>query len=175
MNKPSRASASALATLRQVTLAVFAAVMMLAIPVAGNAQDTTSSIRGNIYDTSGNPLGGAAIVVEDLRSGVKRSFTTNNDGLFQASRLLPGGPYKVTLNGTDSTTIPSISVGDTFSLTMNLQEDAPLDEIVATGSATNMVAVTSTNPDVPIRRTSSSIPLPEGTRCRWHRNKKIDA
>ena len=143
MNKPSRASASALATLRQVTLAVFAAVMMLAIPVAGNAQDTTSSIRGNIYDTSGNPLGGAAIVVEDLRSGVKRSFTTNNDGLFQASRLLPGGPYKVTLNGTDSTTIPSISVGDTFSLTMNLQEDAPIDEIVATGSATNMVEVAS--------------------------------
>ena len=143
MNNQARFSGSTLATLRQVTLAAFAAVMMLAVPVAGNAQDTTSSIRGKILDTSGNPVGGAAIVVEDLRSGVTRTFTTNNGGLFLASRLLPGGPYRVTLNGTDTTTIPSISVGDIYGLTMNLQEDAVIDEIVTVGSATDMVEVAS--------------------------------
>ena len=91
MNNKSRFSGSTLATLRQVTLAVFAAVMMLAVPVAGNAQETTATIRGKILDTSGSIVSGASIVVEDLRSGVTRSYSTNNSGVFLATRLLPVG------------------------------------------------------------------------------------
>ena len=97
MNYKSQITGSALATLRHVTLAVFAAVMMLAVPVAGNAQDTTSSIRGKIIDPSGNPVGGATVVVEDMRSGVVRTLSSSDGGIFLASRLLPGGPYKVCL------------------------------------------------------------------------------
>ena len=100
MKYQSRFSRSALATLQQATIAVFAAVMLLALPVAGNAQDTTSAIRGKILDPSGAPVAGALIVVEDMRSGVTRSYTTSDGGIFLASRLLPGGPFKVKVDGT---------------------------------------------------------------------------
>jgi len=70
MNYKSRFSGS--------VLAAFVAVVMLAVPVAGNAQDTTGSIRGKVLDPSGSPVGGATIVVEDMRSGVTRTLTTSN-------------------------------------------------------------------------------------------------
>ncbi len=112
--------------------AAFVAVMMLAVPVAGNAQETTSSIRGKVLDTSGNPVEGASVVVEDLRSGVERSYATSDSGLFLATRLLPGGPYRVTVNNTDTVQVGSVNVGDVYSLTINL-DDSPIEEIVATG------------------------------------------
>jgi len=127
--------------MKQLSVVALAAVLLVTFPVASNAQDTTSSIRGKILSPSGAPVGGAAVIVEDTRSGTKRSLTSNNDGLFVATRLLPGGPYKVTINGTDSTTIPTITVGDIYNLTMNLQEDEVIDEIVATGKATAVVDV----------------------------------
>ena len=102
----------------RLPVAALAAIMMLTAPVASNAQDTTSAIRGKIIDPSGTPVGGATVVVEDTRSGVKRNLTSNNDGLFLASRLLPGGPYRVTVNGIKSVDVPSISVGDTYNLTI---------------------------------------------------------
>ena len=117
--------------------------MMLTAPVASNAQDTTSAIRGKIIDPSGTPVGGATVVVEDTRSGVKRNLTSNNDGLFLASRLLPGGPYRVTVNGIKSVDVPSISVGDTYSLTLNLQEAAAIEEIVTIGQSADLVEVAS--------------------------------
>jgi hypothetical protein len=143
MNYTSRFTGSTLATLRQVSLAAFAAVMMLAVPVAGNAQDTTSSIRGKILDTSGNPVSGATVVVEDMRSGVVRTLSSSEGGIFLASRLLPGGPYKVTVNGTKSVDVESVSVGDTYGLTINMQTEEAIEEIVTIGQAARMVEVAS--------------------------------
>ncbi len=143
MNNNSRFSGSTLATLRQMTLAVFAAVMMLAVPVAGNAQDTTSSIRGKILDPSGSPVVGATVVVEDMRSGVERTLRSSDGGIFLASRLLPGGPYKVTVNGTKTIEVPSVSLGDTYGLTINMQTEAAIEEIVTIGQSATIVEVAS--------------------------------
>ena len=143
MSNKSRITRSPLVTFRQVTLAMFAAVMMLAVPVAGNAQDTTSSIRGKILDPSGNPVGGATVVVEDMRSGVVRTLSSSDGGIFLASRLLPGGPYKVTVNGTKSVEVASVTVGDTYGLTINMQTEAAIEEIVTIGQAASIVEVAS--------------------------------
>ncbi len=114
-------------------LAALVAVVMLAMPVAGNAQETTSAIRGKILDASGAPVASAYVIVEDLRSGATRSLTTNDDGVFLAGRLLPGGPYRVTVNDVKSTVISSISVADIYKLTMNLQSQETIEEIVTIG------------------------------------------
>jgi outer membrane receptor for ferrienterochelin and colicin len=124
-------------------VAALAAIMFLTVPVASNAQDTTSAIRGKIIDPAGAPVAGASVVVEDTRSGVTRNLTSNDDGLFLASRLLPGGPYRVTVNGTKTVAVPSISVGDTYSLTLNLQEEAAIEEIVTIGQTADFVEVAS--------------------------------
>lgn len=135
MNYKSRFSGS--------VLAAFVAVVMLAVPVAGNAQDTTGSIRGKVLDPSGSPVGGATIVVEDMRSGVTRTLTTSNGGIFLASRLLPGGPYKVTVNGTKTVDIPSVTLAETHALTINMTTEAAIEEIVTIGQAASLVQVAS--------------------------------
>jgi len=117
------------------------AIVLLAIPVAGNAQETTATIRGKILDTSGSEASSASIVVEDLRSGVTRSYSTNNSGVFLATRLLPGGPYEITVNGTQSVAVPSVSVGSTYNLTINLQAEQAIEEIIAIGQASELVTV----------------------------------
>ncbi|MCH7829156.1 MAG: TonB-dependent receptor, partial [Proteobacteria bacterium] len=137
----SRFSRSTCAALRQITITVFAVVMMLSVPVAGNAQETTSSIRGKVLDVSGSAVAGASIVVEDLRSGVDRSYSTNNSGLFLATRLLPGGPYRVTINGIKTVDIASINVGDIYNLTINLQTEAAIEEIITIGQTADLIAV----------------------------------
>ena len=135
MNYKSRFSGS--------VLAAFVAVVMLAVPVAGNAQDTTGSIRGKVLDPSGSPVGGATIVVEDMRSGVTRTLTTSNGGIFLASRLLPGGPYKVTVNGTKTVDIASVSLAETHALTINMTTEVAIEEIVTIGQAASLVQVAS--------------------------------
>jgi len=135
MNYKSRFSGS--------VLAAFIAIVMLAVPVAGNAQDTTGSIRGKVLDPSGSPVGGASVVVEDMRSGVTRTLTTSNGGIFLASRLLPGGPYKVTINGTKTVDIASVSLAETHSLTINMTTEAAIEEIVTIGQAATLVEVAS--------------------------------
>ena len=138
MNNKAR---STLTTLQQSAVAVFAAIMLLAVPVAGNAQQTTASIRGKVVDTAGSVVSGASVVVEDLRSGVDRSYATNDSGLFLATRLLPGGPYRITVNGTDAVDVPSIEVGDIYNLTVSVRPAAVIEEIITMGQATDVIEV----------------------------------
>ena len=109
------------------------ALLVLIVPVAGFTQDTTSGIRGKVYDESGAPVVGASILVEDLRTGSRRSVTTNASGTFLASKLAVGGPYRVTVGGTKSIMVDSIDLGDTYNLTINMQEAAAVEEIVVIG------------------------------------------
>ena len=141
MKKKVRLTRSTFTTLQQAAVAVFAAAMLLAVPVAGNAQQTTSSIRGKVVDESGSAVSGASVVVEDLRSGVDRTYATNDSGLFLATRLLPGGPYRVTVNGTESVDVPSIGVGDIYNLTVNVRPSEVIEEIVALGQVNEVVEV----------------------------------
>ncbi len=143
MKYKSRFFGSKLATLKQLSVAAFAAVVLLAAPVASNAQDTTSSIRGKILDTTGSPVAGATIVVEDMRSGVDRTYSTSSGGIFLATRLLPGGPYKVTVNGVKSVDIASLGLGDTYNLTVNLQEEEAIEEIITIGQTADFAQVAS--------------------------------
>ena len=140
MKNKSQVTGSTIVALKQITIAVFAAVMLLAVPVAGNAQETTSSIRGKVLDASGNAMAGASVVVEDTRSGVDRSYSTNNSGLFLATRLLPGGPYRITVNSSETVRVASVSVGDIYNLTINMSGTA-MEEIVAVGRRGELIQV----------------------------------
>lgn len=126
---------------RKMTQCVALATLLFTLPVAGFAQETTSSIRGKVLDPSGNPVADATVVVEDTRTSSERTVTSGNDGTFFATRLLPGGPYRVTVNGVKTVEVPLISVGDTYNLTVNLQSEAEIEEIVTIGQAAEIVEV----------------------------------
>jgi len=117
------------------------AVLMLAIPLASVAQETTSEIRGKVYDESGAPLVGAYVRVEDLRTGIDHAYTTNNSGVFLAARLPAGGPYQVTVNDTKTVEVPSIALGDVFNLIINMQTAIEIEEIITIGQTAEVVDV----------------------------------
>ena len=115
------------------------AVLLLAIPITGFTQATTSSIRGQVNDSNGAAVTGASVIVEDLRTGVDRRYTTNANGVFLATRLPVGGPYKVTVGGTKSVEIPRILIGDIFGLTINMASGVEIEEIITIGQTADVV------------------------------------
>ncbi len=114
---------------------------LLVLPVFAQAQDTAAALRGRVLDASGNDLAGASVVVVDLRSGNTRNFQTNNTGTFFASKLPVGGPYQVTVNGTQTAEVASIGLGDTYNLTITMGE--AIEEIVALGQQRQVIETTS--------------------------------
>jgi outer membrane receptor for ferrienterochelin and colicin len=107
------------------------------------AQDTTSSIRGRISDAQGNPWANAAVVIEDTRTGSVRTLQSNATGTFYATNLPVGGPYRVTINGSKSVVVDSISLGDIYSLSVALDRANQIEEIIVLADVGSMVDVAS--------------------------------
>ena len=59
------------------------------------AQETTSSVRGDVVDQDGNPIAGATVVVTHVPSGTTSTQTTDSAGGFNAAGLRLGGPFSV--------------------------------------------------------------------------------
>ncbi len=123
-------------------------LLLSVISAAAIAQSTTSSIRGKLLDSAGNAVANAEVVVTDQRTGSERRVRSNNSGTFFASNLQVGGPFVVTVDGVASATVPNISLGDAYNLTIN-DVGAPVasdtvEEVVVLGSA--VVADISSGP-----------------------------
>src|SRR5688500_7710340 len=84
----------------------------LAMPVAAYAQQITASAGGQVTDESGAPVANATVTITDTRTGVDRSITTGNDGLFTADGLVTGGPYTiaVTAPGYQGQTVENVNL-----------------------------------------------------------------
>ena len=95
MKNKSQRSKLFITTLRQVSIAAFAAVVLLAAPVAGNAQETSSSIGGMITDSNGNPLASAQVTVRNEDTGLSRSTTTDASGNYRLRNMPIGYDYTV--------------------------------------------------------------------------------
>ena len=62
-----------------------------------SAQVTSSSIRGQLLDASGSPLGGVTVEVIHVPTGTKKTVITSDKGIFQSRGMTVGGPYLVKL------------------------------------------------------------------------------
>jgi hypothetical protein len=71
------------------------AIAALIAPVALHAQETTSSIRGQVTNDAGAGIANATVVITHTPSGTRSTQTTDGDGNFNASGLRLGGPYTV--------------------------------------------------------------------------------
>ena len=119
------------------TLVSLTLVVMVAMPA--QAQDTASQIRGRILDSSGDAVSGANVVVTDTRTSVDRNYISSSSGTFLATGLPVGGPYRITINNVKTIDVPSIDLGDTYNLTINLQEDVAIEEIITIGQTADFV------------------------------------
>ncbi len=112
-----------------------AAVLLL--PAFAQAQETGSAMRGRILDADGNPVAGATVVITDERNNSSRQLESNSSGVFLASNLNVGGPYLVSVDGSEQARVSSLALGDTYNLTINLRDE--MEEIVAIGQAQEII------------------------------------
>jgi outer membrane receptor for ferrienterochelin and colicin len=124
--------------------ALFVSTTLLALPVASYAQETTSAIRGNIYQPDGSPAAGASVRVTDTRTGTSRTATTSDSGQFSMTGLRIGGPYTVQVEagGMAPQTITDVSLdlGDTYTFSVALSPEE-MEEITVTAQALSSVQV----------------------------------
>jgi len=85
--------------LRQTTRSVVSVTVLLAcIPGFGLAQNTNSGdIRGTVTDATGAVIPGATVTLLNVDTGVSKSLTTNQAGLYDAVSILPGR-YRITFS-----------------------------------------------------------------------------
>ena len=113
-----------------LTLSLFSAVAL--------SQSTTSSIRGKLLDSAGNPVANAEVVVTDERTGSERRVSSNNSGTFFAPNLQVGGPFTVTVDNVKSAVVGNISLGDAYQLTIEnvgAATASSIEEVIVLGSS----------------------------------------
>lgn len=99
------------------------------------AQQTTSSMTGQIVTAAGAPAAGAEVTIVHTPSGTRSVTSVNDQGRFQAGGLRVGGPYTVTITapGTEAQVLEGIfiSLGEPFALDLAL--GSQMEEIVVSG------------------------------------------
>ncbi len=110
------------------------------------AQETTSSVRGDVVDQNGNPIAGATVTVTHVPSGTKSTQTTDAAGGFNASGLRLGGPFtvEVSAGGFESVTqeIGFLTAGQAQRISVALAEQG--QTIVVTGARQRSAITLST-------------------------------
>ncbi|MCL5254980.1 MAG: TonB-dependent receptor [Gammaproteobacteria bacterium] len=111
------------------------------------AQETSSSIRGQILDQQGQVVSDTRVIIIHVPSGTTTTVTTNQSGNFTASGLRVGGPYRVVLENAsfEAKTIEDIflQLGDAYRLSAELapQGQTQYERIAVTGRAINTTSL----------------------------------
>jgi len=127
------------AALRATGRAWLTAILLITVPVAGFAQETTASVRGLVTNEAGAPVAGATVVVTDTRTGTVRRTATNDSGAFNVRSLQVGGPYEVSVQSTDyqsarvTDVFTNLSGAATFDIVLG-DQNAALDEVTVVAS-----------------------------------------
>lgn len=107
--------------------ALGALALVLLVSTATFAQGvTTSSMRGKVYDTSGEPLLGANVTARHMPSGTFYGTVVDSEGNYRIPSMRVGGPYTVTVSYTgyaeQSVEGIFLRLGETFRRDYTLEE-----------------------------------------------------
>ncbi|MDJ0699291.1 MAG: TonB-dependent receptor [Woeseiaceae bacterium] len=130
-------------------MATLLAVLVFAIPVASNAQETSSAIRGIVTDDNGNPLAGVTATVRNEDSGLTRTAVTNESGVFNVRNLPIDENYSVAVSsegfGGERAEGLSVDLGKTTEVNFALSFGAEIEEVVVLGTR-DIVSQTAVGP-----------------------------
>src|SRR6202166_2066130 len=131
--------------------ASFLALLLIhgvAMHVDVQAQVAGGTITGTVVDSSGRVIANASVSITNVATGINRTVTTNEDGLYIAPNLLPAS-YELTFTApgfkTDVRSGIELTVGATVTSNMTMQ----------VGGAKETVQVQTETPDV--QRATSDI------------------
>ena len=114
-----------------------AAALLFAVPVASNAQEISTAVRGTVSAPDGSPAAGQSVTVTDTRTGSRRQTTTSASGSFQIRGLPVGGPYEIRV---ESTQYQGALVTDVFT---NLSAPANFNIILAPSGDMEEIIITA--------------------------------
>ena len=100
-------------------------------------QNTTSSLIGNVTDTSGAIVVGATVTATNTATGIDYTGTTDAQGAYRVTQL-PPGTYSVHVASTGFKTY------DIQAITLQVDQQARQDVVLAVGESTQTVNVSGT-------------------------------
>ncbi len=110
------------------------------------AQESGGTILGVLTDPSGAAVGNANVTIKNVATGVERSVPTNDDGVYVAPNLVPGG-YEVRIDaaGFSSTVVSDIvlTVGERREINVSLKVGQASDKVTVVGSEISDVQLVS--------------------------------
>ncbi|MGO2477364.1 MAG: TonB-dependent receptor [Pseudoalteromonas sp.] len=122
--------------LRKTTLSLAIAACVGASGAAF-ANETASSVKGQITGPSGNPATGTEITIIHLPSGSTKTTTVNEQGNFSSKGLRVGGPYKIIVDSDkyEDTQLNDVylTLGQTYPVTVALSAQQ-MEQIVVSGA-----------------------------------------
>lgn len=103
------------------------------------AQDTSSNIRGQVVNASGDALSNITVDIIHQPTGTKKTVTTSDSGVFIARGLTVGGPYLVKLQDGSQLVAESIDdlhlqLGKTASISLVARTSDDIETITVSGS-----------------------------------------
>ncbi len=122
------------------------ALFTIVLCLVAHAQDTTAVLEGQITDSSGGVVPGAAVEAVSARTGYTRAQRTTNTGAYHL--LLPIGDYELRVNA--SGFAPYVNSG----INLTVSQTARLDVQLRIAKEKDVVNVTA---DAPLADTASTV------------------
>jgi carboxypeptidase family protein/TonB-dependent receptor-like protein len=124
------------------------AMVCLVLFAAGSAypQGSTGRILGSVTDQSGGNVAGATVTITDVARGVSQTLTTDSDGEYVASNLVPG-TYTVRAE------YKGFKTFERKNILIEVGKDVRIDTVLQTGSTTDTITITE---EVPMVDTTST-------------------
>src|ERR1700734_2271765 len=112
-------------------LAVF-----MSLPAMLAQEAATAVMTGVISDPTGASVPAAAVLIENVDTGLKRSIVTNNQGIYRA-QLLPIGDYAVTVQA------PGFAITKQTGIHLGVGEEASVNVALKISTVGATVEVTA--------------------------------
>src|ERR1041384_6331277 len=122
-------------------------VAAISISAAAQSQATSGNIEGRVVDPNGAAVAGATVSATNQQTGLEKSATSNDEGLFSII-LLPPGTYTVRTNAS------GFSGSEVKDVTVTVGSHTPVDVKLTVGGTTATVTISEPVPLVETARTS---------------------
>ena len=122
-------------------------LLMVLLCLEVSAQITTASLRGAVTDSANKPLAGAAVLLQQSKTGVEYYAIVNRDGRYSIHGIKPDDGYVLTVEfiGYESYKVSNVvlRLGETLNENVVLKESAvSLDEVVVASQTVKSAGVT---------------------------------
>ena len=133
-----------------------------AVPVMAQSQASTGQITGLVADAQGAAISKATVTATNKQTGLARSSTSNDDGLY-AILLLPPGPYNVSAeaSGFAATTVSDVevTVGRTIGVNITMGVSGVQEVVSVTAGAIQVQTTRSEADSVLNQKAIENLPI----------------